>query len=198
MGTCLPGVSRRCVPSFTPARSHAGRASSRATCRQMQIPPAVLNHLIRGYLGTWGLYGLTLADLASGQAPALATDQLPVVRRFYSQMPPRRTRYEELFFDMVAAAEQARRSMKAVEAERPGLADEFEQNRLNRLLGYRGLERAKRQEQAIRREDGRGARGSRDDGRTARKGGPPSGPSRIAWSSHPPSSAWSHASRQED
>jgi hypothetical protein len=141
MGTCLPGVSRRCVPSFTPARSHAGRASSRATCRQMQIPPAVLNHLIRGYLGTWGLYGLTLADLASGQAPALATDQLPVVRRFYSQMPPRRTRYEELFFDMVAAAEQARRSMKAVEAERPGLADEFEQNRLNRLLGYRGLER---------------------------------------------------------
>ncbi len=77
--------------------------------------------LVRGYLGTWGLYGLTAADaMFYDDVPELRVDQYPLVRRFYSQQPARHSRYVGELYDAIRAANEARRTMRHMDrANRP-------------------------------------------------------------------------------
>ncbi len=80
-----------------------------------QISPARFEHLLRGYLNTWAMYGLTLSDAVFfDDKPDLRTDQLPVIRSFYRQKPARGTRYMTEFYEMLDAATQARRTIYAM------------------------------------------------------------------------------------
>jgi hypothetical protein len=112
----------------------------------------VLDHLIQGYFGTWGMYGLRLADAAAGKAPAMRTDELPVIRRFYEGPQQPHSKYDEMFFDMVRAAEEAHSSLKEMVDTHPDLVEEHEQKHGRELDDYRYLNRAARQESKIRKE----------------------------------------------
>ena len=69
---------------------------------QELVSPAKLEALYRGYLNTFGLYGLMLADetLFEAQTPERRPDQYPILRRFI-QTGPKRTRHETEFWDML-------------------------------------------------------------------------------------------------
>lgn len=80
--------------------------------------------------------------------PEKRTDELPVVRRFYSQEPPKHTKYEEVFYDLLGEAKRLRGTMR--ELDDMGLrtlADEKEQSPL--ATEAKPLERAQRNLAAI-------------------------------------------------
>jgi len=100
----------------------------------MQINPVRAEALLRGYLNTWALYGLALSDKVffSDKSPAMRTDQLPVVRRFYDQDPPQHVRAEEQFYDILGEAKRLHGTMR--ELDKMGLqgyADEKEKSPLS-------------------------------------------------------------------
>ncbi len=98
-----------------------------------QVNPVRAEALLRGYLNTWGLYGLMLTDKAffSDKLPEKRADELPIVRRFYESEPPKHTKYESQFYDMLNEAQRLRGTMKALDAmNRSDLADEKEKSPL--------------------------------------------------------------------
>jgi hypothetical protein len=94
---------------------------------EFQASPAQVEALLRGYLNTWALYGLTLSDAAFfDDVPSLRTDQYPVIRRFFQKTPPRHTKYVTQLYDAIDAATQARRTMKHMDRTyRPEFAQEL-------------------------------------------------------------------------
>ena len=70
----------------------------------MQLSPKVIDHLIRGYLGTFGLYGQMVGNAIDSNKPALSLDRYPVIRRFYSEAP--RSKYETKFWEMARTIEK--------------------------------------------------------------------------------------------
>lgn len=79
-----------------------------------QVNPARAEALLRGYFNTWGMYGLMLTDQAffGDKLPERRTDELPVVRRFYSQEPAKHTKYESEFYDLLSEAKRLRGTMR--------------------------------------------------------------------------------------
>ena len=120
--------------------------------REFQISPKKVEALIRGYLHTWGMYGLMTADAAFfDDVPDLRSDQYPLLRRFYQREPARNTKYMREMYDMLKAATEARRTMRHMDrAYRPKLADEIENTPEN--LAYRQLTRADKFMQGMRAE----------------------------------------------
>tara|TARA_R110002124_G_scaffold45163_1_gene136981 strand:- start:33092 stop:37312 length:4221 start_codon:yes stop_codon:yes gene_type:complete len=120
--------------------------------RALQISPARAEALLRGYLNTWAMYGLTLADAALfDDMPDLRADQYPVVRRFYSQEPARNTKHVTAMYDAITAATEARRTLRHLDRiNRPELADEIEHKAEN--LAYSQMSNAQKTLRAIRRE----------------------------------------------
>ena len=81
----------------------------------LQISPAKFEHLLRGYLNTWAMYGLTLSDaMFFDDKPDMRLDQMPVIRRFYKQHPARNTRYVTDFYEMLNAATKTRKTLYAM------------------------------------------------------------------------------------
>lgn len=83
--------------------------------------------------------------------PEKRTDELPVVRRFYSQEPPKHTKYEEVFYDLLGEAKRLRGTLR--ELDDMGLrtlADEKEQSPL--ATEAKPLERAAKNLAAINNE----------------------------------------------
>jgi hypothetical protein len=114
-----------------------------------KLSPARVDALVKGYLNTWGMYGLMLSDEAMGkERPERRPWEYPVLRRFMSPKVPRHTRYTSSFWDFCRrsslymnsireAAKQARpdyfeRFIKGVE-EHKGRASE---NVARALSGY--------------------------------------------------------------
>lgn len=94
----------------------------------LQVNPVRTEALLRGYLSTWALYGLQLSDRAffADDMPAGRTDQLPVVRRFYSEEPPLHTKYEQQYYDMLGESRRLFGTMKALYKDgRHDLAGEY-------------------------------------------------------------------------
>lgn len=89
----------------------------------LQVNPARAEALLRGYFNTWALYGLMLSDQAlfGDKLPEKRTDELPVVRRFYSQEPAKHTRYESEFYELLTEAKRLRGTMR--ELDEMGLRD---------------------------------------------------------------------------
>jgi hypothetical protein len=92
----------------------------------MQVNPVRTEALLRGYFNTWAMYGLMLTDKAlfGDKLPEMRTDQLPVVRRFYSQEPPQHTKFETQFYDMLGEAKRLHGTLRELDhLGRPDLAD---------------------------------------------------------------------------
>ena len=82
---------------------------------EYQISPQKLEHLIRGYLNTWGSYGLMLSDWAFFRnEPDMRLDQYPVIRRFFAQDPARSSRWVTELYEAIDASNEVRRTAKAM------------------------------------------------------------------------------------
>lgn len=125
---------------------------SRKLPRSLQIAPARTEALLRGYLNTWAMYGLSLTDAALyDDKPDMRVDQYPVLRRFYAKEPAKRTKYGTQFFDMLREATELRRTIKQMDKiGRPDIADEIEERK--EIDRYTQLTRSNKQLQAINRE----------------------------------------------
>jgi len=119
---------------------------------EFQASPAQVEALLRGYLNTWAMYGLTLSDAAFfDDTPSLRTDQYPVIRRFYQRTPPRHTKYVTQLYDAIRQATEARRTMRYMDRTyRPDFAAELENTTAN--LEYQQLNWADQQMRAISAE----------------------------------------------
>ena len=120
--------------------------------KPLQFSPPQAEALVRGYLNTWGLYGLTLSDAVFfNDTRELRTDQYPVLRRFYAQEPARNTRYVTELYQLIDEATQTRRTMRAMDrANRTDIADELEGKTPN--LRYAQGEKADQTMRSIRAE----------------------------------------------
>jgi hypothetical protein len=118
-----------------------------------QVNPARSEALLRGYLNTWGLYGLMLTDQAfhGDKLPEKRADELPVVRRFYASQPAKSTKYEREFYDILQEARRLRGTLKELdELGLPQFADEKEKSPL--VGEAKPLERAQKNLSAINRD----------------------------------------------
>ena len=139
----------RAKPNTSETMKAAGMAT-RNLPESLQVNPVRAEALLRGYLNTWASYGLMLSDKAffNGNAPAMRTDQMPIIRRFYSQEPAQHTKFETKFYDMLEEAKRLQGTMKALDRMgRPEIADEKEKSQL--AGEAKPLERAARNVQAI-------------------------------------------------
>ena len=111
----------------------------------LQVSPAKVEALLRGYLNTWAMYGLTLSDAVFfDDSPSLRTNQYPVIRRF-APGKVRRTREERQFYEALHAATQARRTMREMQRRhRPDIAEELAESQAN--LEYQQLSNVSRDE----------------------------------------------------
>jgi len=108
-----------------------------------QVNPARTEALLRGYFNTYALYGLMLSDAAlfGDQLPEKRADELPVVRRFYSQEPPKHTKFESEFYDLLSEAKRLRGTMK--ELDEMGYRQYADEKERDQLAGEaKPLERA--------------------------------------------------------
>jgi hypothetical protein len=121
----------RSKPGTSETMKAAGMAT-RDLPESLQVNPARAEALLRGYFNTWAMYALMLSDLNfKDRLPEKRTDELPVVRRFYSQEPAKHTRYESEFYELLTEAKRLRGTMKELdEMGLRGLADVKEQSPL--------------------------------------------------------------------
>lgn len=142
----------RAKPHTSETLKAAGMAT-RNLPESLQVNPVRAEALVRGYFNTWAMYGLMLADqtLFSDKLPEKRADELPVVRRFYSQEPAKHTKYEEQFYDLLGESKRLHNTMKALDkTSRTDIADEIEQRPMTGV--DRQMERASRNIQAITRD----------------------------------------------
>lgn len=142
----------RSGPFTSPTAKKIGEAT-RDLPPEMQISPARLEALLRGYLNTWAVYGLGLSDAALvDDKPEARIDDYPVIKKFYRAEPMRGNRYEAKLYDAIEAATMARRTMREMDQSmRPELADEMEGRPAN--LEYNQLQRADKHMRALRSEN---------------------------------------------
>lgn len=85
----------------------------------LDLGPKKLEHLINGYFGTVGMYGLAVANAMVRKAegkpdrPAMRADDLPIVRAFYSVDPARSTVFENDVYKMRQEADAIIKEMNA-------------------------------------------------------------------------------------
>ena len=139
----------RAKPTTSETLKAAGMAT-RNLPEVLQVNPVRTEALLRGYFNTWALYGLMLSDRAffGDKLPEARTDQLPVLRRFYSQDPASHTKYETMFYDMLGEAQRLQGTLRELDKMgRPEIADEKERDP---MAGEgKPLERAARNLQGI-------------------------------------------------
>ena len=132
----------RAKPNTSETLKAAGMAT-RNLPESLQVNPVRAEALLRGYFNTWALYGLALSDRAffPDQLPESRMDQLPVIRRFYSQDPPQSTKYESMYYDMLGEVRRLHGTLRALDKMgRSNIANEMENNPM--AHEYRPLERA--------------------------------------------------------
>lgn len=127
----------------------------------LQVNPARAEALLRGYFNTYALYGLMLTDQAlfKDKLPEKRTDELPVVRRFYANEPPKHTKYETEFYDLLQESKRLRGTLR--ELDDLGLRELADNKEQSPLAGEaKPLERAAKnlgsinnEMQAVKRND---------------------------------------------
>lgn len=119
----------------------------------LQVNPVRTEALLRGYFNTFAMYGLALSDKAffDDKAPAMRTDQLPVVRRFYAQEPAQHTKYETQFYDLLGEASRLRGTLR--ELDKIGRSEMADDKEKAPMAGeYRPLEKASKSLASINQE----------------------------------------------
>jgi hypothetical protein len=142
----------RAKPGTSETMKAAGMAT-RDLPEALQINPVRAEALLRGYFNTYALYGLMLSDQAlfADKLPEKRADELPVVRRFYSQEPPRHTKYESEFYDLLSEAKRLRGTMR--ELDDMGYRSYADEKEASPLAGEaKPLERAAKNLSAINNE----------------------------------------------
>ena len=142
----------RAKPNTSETMKALGMAS-RDLPESLQVNPVRAEALLRGYLNTWGMYGLMLSDRAffGDKQPEMRTDQMPVVRRFYAQEPPLHPKFETQFYEMLGEAKRLQGTLRDLHRMgRPEIADEKEQSPL--VGEAKPLERASKNLQGINAE----------------------------------------------
>ena len=142
----------RAKPTTSETLKAAGMAT-RDLPEALQINPVRTEALLRGYFNTFAMYGLALSDKAffDDKAPAMRTDQLPVVRRFYAQEPAQHTKYETQFYDMLGEASRLRGTLR--ELDKIGQSEIADDKEKAPMAGeYRPLEVASKSLASINQE----------------------------------------------
>ena len=119
----------------------------------MQVNPVRAEALLRGYFNTWAMYVLMLTDKAmfGDKLPEMRADQMPVVRRFYSQEPPQHTKFETEFYDMLGEAKRLHGTLRQLDGMgRSDIADDKEKGPL--ATEAKPLERAAKNLAGINRD----------------------------------------------
>lgn len=81
--------------------------------------PKRMEHLVRGYFGELGAYGLALSDLAvraiqgAPDRPEARIDDYPLLKSFYRDDPPRNTRWRTELWEMHKEAQDVYRAVNA-------------------------------------------------------------------------------------
>lgn len=123
------------VKNLDPAMQHGPYTSltARKAGELTGTSPAQIDHLVRGFLGTMGVYGTMLADQgvrAMGDYPALPDStwrQMPVVKAFVHDPDTPNSRYLNEFYNLLDKARRADATYKHQDGE---AADAyFEKNR---------------------------------------------------------------------
>ncbi len=106
----------RAKPTTSETLKAVGMATSDLP-ESMQVNPARAEALLRGYFNTWAMYGLMLTDeaLYGDTLPEKRMDELPVVRRFYEAEPPKHTKYETMFYDMLGEAKRLQGTLRELD-----------------------------------------------------------------------------------
>jgi len=142
----------RAKPTTSETLKAAGMAT-RDLPEALQINPVRTEALLRGYFNTFAMYGLALSDKAffDDKTPAMRTDQLPVVRRFYAQEPAQHTKYETQFYDMLGEASRLRGTLR--ELDKIGRSEIADDKEKAPMAGeYRPLEVASKSLASINQE----------------------------------------------
>ncbi|MCX7173432.1 MAG: hypothetical protein NT159_05840, partial [Proteobacteria bacterium] len=142
----------RAKPGTSETLKAAGMAS-RDMSESMQVNPVRAEALLRGYFNTWALYGLALTDKAffDAKTPTKRLDEMPVVRRFYSQEPPQHTKYETQFYDILEEAKRLHGTLR--ELDKTGHSDIADEKEKGPLAGEaKPLEHAAKSVQGINQE----------------------------------------------
>lgn len=86
----------------------------------IEMSPRRVEHLMRGYLGTLGIYALDAADWivrGATDTPARPTprlDKMPLIRGFFSQSPVRGSQFETDFYDLLTASREVASTVSAL------------------------------------------------------------------------------------
>ncbi|MBI4293627.1 MAG: hypothetical protein HY661_19295 [Betaproteobacteria bacterium] len=103
-----------------PALQHGNSASitARALGEATDTSPAQIDHVVRGFFGTMGVYATMLADLVARQfgdypeGPAKTWRQMPVVRAFVHDPDNPNSRYITDFYNLLKEARQREASLR--------------------------------------------------------------------------------------
>ncbi len=104
---------------YGPGTSLTARAIGQAT----GTSPAKLDHMVRGFLGTMGAYGVMLSDQALRYAgnypepPATNWRRMPVIKAFVHDPDNPNSRYVNEFYELLDKARRAEASHKKYEGE---------------------------------------------------------------------------------
>jgi len=119
----------------------------------MQVNPVRAEALLKGYFNSWATYGLMATDAVffGGQKPSMRADEMPVVRRFYAQEPPKNTKFDGLFYDMLSESQRLHGTLLELDRQgRPEIADEKERSPM--ATEAKPLERAAKNLSAIQKD----------------------------------------------
>lgn len=89
------------------------------------MSPKKMEHLVRGYFGTLGMWVMGIADMVTrnasseyGDAPAWRKDDIAIVGRFYrGNAPAKSTQFMAEFFDVLQKAEQLNSTVRQYRQE---------------------------------------------------------------------------------
>lgn len=117
-----------------PTTSETVRAAGMATANLpewAQVNPVRAEALVRGYFNTWATYGLMLSDKTffSDRQATMRADETPVVRRFVASEPPKHTKFETEFYDLLGSAKRLQGTLRELDRQgQQGMADAKERD----------------------------------------------------------------------
>jgi hypothetical protein len=126
--------------------------------------PAMIDHTIRGFLGTMGTHVMAMSDLAiraqggEVQPPDMSVRQWPVIKAFVHDPDNPNTRHLQEFYDALKKARTAEASIRRLEGEK---ADTYGEKHRSEIESATSMNRAARDIAKLRKES-EGVAESRD------------------------------------
>ncbi len=122
--TFFPGgpIESRALQGLPPGQRYTARTSdtARLVGGALDVSPERIEHIVRGYTGTIGMYGLgamdgTIRFLRGDEAPEVRLDEQPILRSAVVQGPLRTTKWTERFYAIRQLAQEAHNGLRDLE-----------------------------------------------------------------------------------